>query len=95
MLRYGGILLYFQHSRVRGQVISEFEDSQLYRASSGIAMVTQKNCVSKQQTDKQTNSKNPKQKQNKKQTKTQMKINKQIKCIKPGLSVMSNEWKLG
>jgi hypothetical protein len=46
---------------VRGRKISEFEASLVYKVSSGIARATQRNPVSK----KQTNKKNPKKQKQK------------------------------
>ena len=55
--KLGGSLLYSQHSGGRGRQISEFEASLVYKVSSRTAGAIQRNPVSKNKTNKQTNKK--------------------------------------
>jgi hypothetical protein len=52
----------------RGRRISEFEANWVYKVSSRTARATQRNPVSKKQTQKQTNKQKNKKQTNKKQT---------------------------
>jgi hypothetical protein len=56
----GGACLQSQHSGSRGRRISEFKASLVYKVSSRTARVTQRNPVSRKQTNKQKRTKKQK-----------------------------------